>query len=121
MKSIIICMGILILSTALLADLAEPKIDQFPRLVGGMSALVHRVHYPESARDLKIESQLRLSCRIEADGSVSHIKVVESGGYLFDTEAIKALERTTWEPAVCEQKPVPVRMVIPFEFRVEKP
>ncbi len=97
----------------------EPAIQQDlkpPSPKGGMRALQRHLYYPTTARDLGIDSQVLLQFRIGTDGRATHIKILESGGHVFDRAAIRAVERTKWEPAVIGDRKTSVHYRLPFHF-----
>jgi TonB family protein len=76
--------------------------------------------YPEAARKLERSSQVILEAYIDAEGIVRKIRIVRSGGDPFDQAAIRALEVSKFSPAFINGKPVPVKILIPYVFSLEK-
>ncbi|NQV42021.1 MAG: energy transducer TonB [Candidatus Marinimicrobia bacterium] len=90
-----------------------------PRPVGGFQTVQDRAQYPVQALESRFESNVLLSFRVEKTGTVSHIKIIESGGSHFDKSAINAVMRTEWIPASHNNQNVPIRFELPFKFNVE--
>ncbi|HME72404.1 MAG TPA: energy transducer TonB [Myxococcota bacterium] len=78
-----------------------------------------RPRYPEHARLLARESDVKLAVTVEADGAVSSVELVESGGEEFDREAREAVERVRFEPARRAGAPVPARVTFMVRFRLD--
>ena len=75
--------------------------------------------YPKSAKKAKIEGRVLLQARIEVDGTVSEIKVLESVPEL-DAAAIAAVRQWTFEPGLdCEGSPMTAMLVIPVLFKLD--
>lgn len=90
-----------------------------PKPVGGIQALLKDIYYPQGAIDARLESQVKLSFRIDQWGSVSYIEVIESGGEMFDESVISAIEKSVWEPASYNNKCIPIRFELPFRFVIK--
>ena len=75
--------------------------------------------YPERARNAGKEGVVKLEATIGIDGKARDIKVIEELGYGCDEEAIEALKRSRFSPAEKDGKPVPVRIIIPYRFKIE--
>lgn len=69
--------------------------------VDGVATPRQRVlpRYPERARLLGREADVRVAVTVEADGAVSEVAVLASGGEEFDREATSAIRRESWAPA----------------------
>ena len=75
--------------------------------------------YPERARNAGKEGVVKLKATIGIDGKASDIEVLEGMGYGCDEAAIEALKRSRFTPAQKDGKPVPVRTIIPYRFKIE--
>jgi TonB family protein len=62
-------------------------------------ALRLRPRYPEHARLMGRESDVKLLVTVESDGRVSHVELLSSGGEDFDREAEEALLRAPFVAA----------------------
>lgn len=75
--------------------------------------------YPEHARLMARESDVKLAVTVEADGAVSRVELVQSGGEEFDREAREAVERVRFEPARRAGVPVPALVAFTVRFRLD--
>jgi protein TonB len=73
---------------------AEGEVDSDAR-----PALRLQPRYPEHARLMGLESDVKLLVTVEADGRVSQVEVLSSGGEDFDREAQEALLRARFVAA----------------------
>jgi protein TonB len=77
--------------------------------------------YPELAREAGIEGVVYVKVLIDENGKVTWVAVLESNVTdSMNRSALDAARRCRFEPAKQRNKPVPVVVVIPFEFRLEK-
>jgi len=75
--------------------------------------------YPERARNAGKEGVVKLKATIGIDGKASDIEVLEGLCYGCDEEAIEALKRSRFTPAKKDGKPVAIRIIIPYRFKIE--
>ena len=88
------------------------EIDVVPRAV---SAIVP--DYPLEADSQKLSGKVTLQLKIEADGRVSEVDVVNSvPSGVFDTAAIKAFRNARFTPAQKNGRPVRVQVRVPVAF-----
>ena len=80
--------------------------------------VVHHVDavYPPSALAAREHADVVLAVTVDADGHVSKVDLVESGGPDLDEAAIVAAREWTFVPAMREGKPVASRIKMPFHF-----
>ncbi len=91
----------------------EPCADGPPRMIE------HPVpEYSKEAREKRIQGTVVLSLVVGSDGLPRDIRVVQYLGYGLDGEAVKAVEKWTFEPATMHGKPVAVRINVQVEFRL---
>lgn len=77
--------------------------------------------YPDLAREAGIEGVVLVKVRIDENGKVTGVSVLRSNVTdSMNRAALEAARRCTFEPAMQGDKAVPVVVVIPFEFRLEK-
>jgi iron complex outermembrane receptor protein len=81
-------------------------------------ALVDRVDavYPPSAQATRKQADVVLAVTVDADGHVSKVDVVQSGGTDLDDAAMVATRQWTFAPATKNGKPVASRIRVPFHF-----
>src|ERR1019366_6980551 len=80
--------------------------------------VVHHVDavYPPSALAARKHAGAVLAGTVDADGHVSKVDLVESGGADLDEAAIVAAREWTFVPALRDGKPVASRIKMPFHF-----
>ena len=108
-------------------ELAAPEP---PRIVEG--ALVSRgepgvtnpkcvrcpaVAYPEEARKARLQGVVELSFLIDEDGEVSELKVLVSGGKVFDDAVLETVKGWRYDPATKHGVRVQMRWVQRFRFQ----
>jgi len=97
------------------AVMSEDAVDEPPRPVKQVGA-----SYPTRARAKNIEGHVVFSLLIQADGSVSDIRILESEPPgVFDQVAMEAMRQWRYEPAMYQGAPVAIRARQPFEFRLD--
>src|SRR5579872_1757908 len=85
--------------------------------------VVHHVDavYPPSALGERKHADVVLTVTVDADGHVSKVDVVESGGQDLDEAAVVAAREWTFVPAMRAGKPVASRIRVPFHFAPPAP
>lgn len=119
--------------TALIADVppAPPVVSNapvriaevMPAFPGGEKALMKflakHTQYPERERSLEIEGKVFAEFTVNEDGTVSDIKVLKSPTSGFEREVIRVVKMLPrFSPGLQQNKPVKVRHVLPFTFRL---
>jgi iron complex outermembrane recepter protein len=91
---------------------AQPAHEVVPPVV------VHHVDavYPPSALGERKHADVVLTVTVDADGHVSKVDVIESGGPDLDEAATVAAREWTFVPAMRDGKPVASRIKMPFHF-----
>jgi len=72
--------------------------------------------YPRLAREMGREGTVVLSLTIDDKGILQDVEVVESAGFGFDEEALRAVRASKFKPAVRSGKPVASRALLPVRF-----
>ena len=75
--------------------------------------------YPTSERAVGTEARVLVEVFINQYGGVDDVKVVKSGGRLFDESVLKAAMTSSFDPAYLDGQPVAVRVQIPYLFKLE--
>ncbi len=110
------------------AELEKNDLYQFypfeepPELIGGFESLKRKIYYPEMARRLGIEDNLKIYFLVDVDGRVKDFKLAKRPKHEnmgFTAAAIQAIIYSRWRPAKQRGKPVKVGIVIPFVFKLE--
>jgi periplasmic protein TonB len=73
--------------------------------------------YPEIARQAGIEGRVTLRVWVGKDGRVKEVQLVRSDNEIFNENAIAAVRRWRFEPAIQAGNPVDVWMTLPIRFR----
>lgn len=100
-------------------------VEDPPVFVGGdearMNYLVKNIEYPESARNKGIQGTVYVTFVIEADGSVSEVKILRGIGGGCDEEAVRVVKNMpAWRPGFQRGKPVRVQYNMPIKFTLSK-
>ncbi len=97
-------------------------VDVKPRFPGGNEAMMEFVNktrrYPAEAYKKGIEGRVTCSFVVNADGNISHLKVIKGSHKLLNMEAMRILaEMPNWEPGRHGDRYVPVRVIHCIPFR----
>ncbi len=100
-------------------------VEQAPDYSGGMSKfyefLGRNIHYPAAAKEKNIEGKVFLTFIVEADGRLTHIKILRDIGYGCGKEAARVLAISPkWNPGVQNGRKVRVQYNVPVSFALEK-
>ena len=99
-------------------------VEKMPEFPGGQAALFkflsENVKYPKEAVKHGIQGRVICQFVVEADGSISNVEVVRSGGHhLLDQEAVRVISiMPKWNPGTQRGKPIRVKYTIPVNFRL---
>ena len=107
---------------------AEPKgvfdvVEQMPEFPGGavemMKFLNENVKYPEAASKAGTQGRVIVQFIVEADGSITNVKVLKNVSDEIDAEAVRVINAMPkWKPGSQSGKPVRVKYTIPVTFRL---
>jgi len=75
--------------------------------------------YPEEARKAKIMGHVIVETVINEKGTVDDIKVVESPDESLSEAAVEAVRQWTFEPALCDGRPVGVYYNLTINFQLK--
>jgi protein TonB len=116
--------------------LPKPKIVPTPqvgavegegavRSVAEVSQLPHfktqvKADYPEAAKHSGIEGIVMLQVDVDAAGNVMSVVVVQGLGFGCDEAAANAMKQSTFTPAYAGSEAVPVRIKIPYRFKINE-
>ena len=98
-------------------------VEQMPEFPGGagemMKFIATTVKYPEAAMKYGKQGRVIATFIVEADGTVSNIKVVKSVCEELDAEAVRVIGlMPKWTPGKQNGKEVRVKYTIPVSFRL---
>ncbi len=85
--------------------------------IPGFSRRIEPV-YPEKERMTSRESSVMAEVDLDEKGSIIEIRIIQSGGKAFDLAVEAALRKSLLTPGYIKDNPVPVRVQIPFVFRL---
>ncbi|HEX3849477.1 MAG TPA: TonB-dependent receptor [Polyangiaceae bacterium] len=96
----------------------QPKLTKLPKLVHFEEA-----EYPESEKAAGRAASVVLQIAIDDKGAVQDAAVLQSAGAAFDTAALAAVKKFTFDPAEIDNKPAPVKITYRYDFvfKVEPP
>ncbi len=74
--------------------------------------------YPRMAQRLGVEGSVLLRLAIDASGKLTGVEVVNGAGNGFDEEAVQAVKRSTFAPAVQNGRPVRCLALLKIRFQL---
>ncbi|MEO0473729.1 MAG: TonB family protein [Bacteroidota bacterium] len=94
-----------------------------PQYVGGRRSMIRFLRrnsrYPNDARSQEVEGDVLVRFVVQADGSLSNIKVIKGVGHGCDEEAIRLVQMMPrWIPGKVKGEPVPAFHTMPISFRL---
>lgn len=98
-------------------------VRELPQFPGGpvemMKWLTRNLKYPPSARQRRQAGKVKASFIVNRDGTVSDIKIVESAGEPFDSEAMRVLKTMPdWKAGIQDGKPCRTMVCVPIVFKL---
>ena len=98
-------------------------VEHMPEFPGGavemMKFLNENVKYPEAAEKTGTQGRVIVQFIVEADGSITNVKVVKNVSEEIDAEAVRVINAMPkWKPGSQSGKPVRVKYTIPVTFRL---
>ena len=102
----------------------ESEVNPKPQFIGGDAAykkyLSQSVKYPQEALKKKIQGSVRVGFTVNPDGSIVNAKVERNVNPLLDAEALRVVKSMPkWNPGKLDGQPVPVKMTVPINFRLQ--
>ena len=100
-------------------------VTPMPEFPGGQQAfaqyLIQNTHYLDLVGDADITGRVIVQFLVQADGSITDVEVVRSGGYpKFDEEAVRVIsEMPKWVWKQDPDESAPVRFTIPVDFKFQ--
>ena len=101
------------------------QVDKPPSFNGDASGIEFLKHamsatiYPEEAIEANITGTVVVEFVVDVDGSVTDATVIRSVHPLLDAEALRVVHSSPkWTPGVHKRKPVKVKCLTPFSFRL---
>jgi len=80
------------------------------------------IRYPRGPQEMNIQGRVELSLIINPDGSVdsTSVQVLKHVDRLLDEEAVRVMKGSWYWPACRGAESVRVRVMVPFDFRIER-
>ena len=100
-------------------------LETAPKFNGGSPSdfakwVAEHLVYPQAARDAKVGGRVMVSFKINSDGRVSDVTLLESANEMLDAEALRVVsESPDWTPGAIGGKPVAVMFAIPIVFKID--
>ena len=94
------------------------KADVMPEPVGGIEAIMNKVHYPEIAKRAGIEGKVYVLTNIDEYGNVVKTKIIKGIGSGCNEAAMKAVKETKFTPGENGGKKVKTQVTIPIYFKL---
>ncbi len=98
-------------------------VEHMPEFPGGavemMKFLNENVKYPEAAEKAGTQGRVVVQFIVEADGSITNVKVLKNVSDEIDAEAVRVIKAMPkWKPGSQKGQPVRVKYTIPVTFRL---
>jgi TonB family protein len=90
------------------------EVDEVPVLISKI-----KPSYPEIARLAGIEGTVYLKVLVDENGNVVKTKVEQGAKEMLDNSALQAAQKAKFSPAMLNNKPVKVWVVLPIAFKLE--
>lgn len=99
-------------------------VEEMPEFPGNMQECTNfiskNIRYPAEAKQKGIHGRVIIQVIVEADGTLSHPKVVRSVEPSLDAEAIRVIESMpTWKPGFMKGKAVRCKYTLPVTFSLQ--
>ncbi|ACF14193.1 TonB family protein [Chloroherpeton thalassium ATCC 35110] len=100
---------------------AIATVEKDVELEGGLAAIVKKIVYPETAKNLKIEGLVVARVYVDESGNLTRIDLLKTAHELLDEEAIRVLsEEAIFKPAKAGNKDVAGALTVPIKFKIAK-
>lgn len=98
-------------------------VDEQPHFPGGDKAMVKFINehrrYPADAYLNRVEGRVLCSFVVNADGEISHVRVLRGVEPSLNAEAVRVInEMPRWRPGKVDDATVPVFCILPIPFRL---
>ena len=100
-------------------------VEQMPEFPGGMPAMIEflqtNLNYPKDAKNQNVGGRILVMFVVEADGSISNVRVAKKVFPSLDAEALRVVKAMPkWNPGKEKGKPVRVNFSLPIVFSPKK-
>ncbi len=93
-------------------------VEQMPKMIGGLAALLDDLKYPPLAQKAALEGMVIVTVVIDKEGRPGSAQVIRSVHKLLDEAAVAAVLKQRFEPGRQRNRLVSVEMSIPVQFRL---
>ena len=93
-------------------------VDEMPELIGGIQVIQEQLQYPRIAKEAGVEGRVIIQFVVDEQGRVVDPQIVKGLGSGLDEEALRVLNLTRFKPGKQHGQAVPVKMSLPFTFRL---
>ena len=90
------------------------EVDEVPVLISKI-----KPSYPEIARLAGIEGTVYLKVLVDENGNVEKTKVEQGAKEILDNSALQASKKAKFSPAILNDKPVKVWVILPVAFKLD--
>ena len=94
------------------------KADKMPEPVGGIAAIMNKIHYPEIARRAGIQGKVYVVAKINEKGIVPDARIIRGIGSGCDVTALNAVKQTKFTPGENKGMAVKVKITVPVLFKL---
>ena len=99
-------------------------VEQMPEFPGGMPAMIEflqtNLNYPKDAKKQNVGGRILVMFVVEADGSISNVRVAKKIFPSLDAEALRVVKAMPkWNPGKEKGKPVRVNFTLPIVFSLK--
>lgn len=96
-----------------------PVVESTVGAMGGPQFIQRSVpRYPRLAQRLGVEGSVLLRLAIDASGKLSRVEVINGAGNGFDEEAVQAVKRSSFAPAVQNGRPISCMALLKIRFQL---
>lgn len=94
-------------------------VEEMPSIKGGINELMKNIVYPAEAKQKGIQGKVYVHVLVDEEGNVVEANSAKEADPLLVEAAIKAIEKTKFNPGKQKGKPVKVQVVIPVSFKLK--
>jgi protein TonB len=90
------------------------QLDRVPRALAQISP-----HYPSELKTAGIEGSAFVEFDVDVKGRVTSARVIKCSRREFEGPTVQAVLKWRFEPGLSQGRPVPFRMAVPVNFRLD--
>ncbi len=92
--------------------------EEMPQPVGGVSAVIKKIKYPEIAKRAKVQGKVYVMVFVDESGKPTDAKVIKGIGAGCDEAAIEAAKKAKYTPGKNKGVPQKVKLSLAIEFKL---